>query len=166
MRVVAALLVAVASTLVAVPVRADSADEQEIRNLESNYAKAVNAKDLDNIMKAYVPDQSLFVFDAVPPRQYVGAAAYRKDWQEFLGFLKGPVKFSISDLAIFTNGDLGYSHSIQSVSSTDSKGQPIVLNLRVTDVYKKIGGKWLIVHEHISVPVDFETQKPDLESKP
>ena len=166
MRVVTALLIAVASTLLAIPARADSADEREIRDLEANYSKAVNAKDLDNIMKTYVPDESLFVFDAVPPRQYVGAAAYRKDWQEFLGFFNGPVKFSISDLAISTNGDLGYSHSIQSVTGTDSKGQSIALNLRVTDIYRKTGGKWLIVHEHISVPVDLETQKPDLQSRP
>ena len=28
------------------------------------------------------------------------------------------------------------------------------------------GGNWLVVHEHISVPVDLATDKPDLESKP
>ena len=40
------------------------------------------------------------------------------------------------------------------------------LTVRVTDVYKKIKGKWLIVHEHVSVPVDLDTDKPDLQSKP
>ena len=33
-------------------------------------------------------------------------------------------------------------------------------------VYRKIGGKWFIVQEHVSVPVDLETMKPDLMSKP
>jgi hypothetical protein len=27
-------------------------------------------------------------------------------------------------------------------------------------------GRWFVVHEHVSVPVDLETQKPDLASKP
>ena len=40
----------------------------------------------------------------------------------------------------------------------------IDLTVRVTDVYIK--GHWLIVHEHVSVPVDLDTGKPDLSSKP
>jgi hypothetical protein len=31
---------------------------------------------------------------------------------------------------------------------------------------RKIDGKWLIVMEHVSVPVNFNTMKPDLTSKP
>jgi hypothetical protein len=38
--------------------------------------------------------------------------------------------------------------------------------VRVTDVYRKLKGKWLIVQEHVSVPVDLATQKPDLQSRP
>jgi ketosteroid isomerase-like protein len=38
--------------------------------------------------------------------------------------------------------------------------------VRVTDVYKKINGNWLVIHEHVSVPVDLDTGKPDLTSKP
>jgi hypothetical protein len=37
---------------------------------------------------------------------------------------------------------------------------------RTTDVYRKMNGKWFIVEEHNSVPVDLETMKPDLLSKP
>jgi hypothetical protein len=40
------------------------------------------------------------------------------------------------------------------------------LVVRVTDVYRKLKGKWLIVQEHVSVPVDVGTQTPDLLSKP
>ena len=54
-----------------------SKDEAKIRALEEQYVAAVNAKDVNAIMKVYVPDESLFVFDVIPPRQYVGAKAYR-----------------------------------------------------------------------------------------
>jgi ketosteroid isomerase-like protein len=39
---------------------------------------------------------------------------------------------------------------------------------RVTDVYRKTDGKWLIVQEHVSVPIDFSSGKPmpDMMSKP
>lgn len=83
-----------------------------------------------------------------------------------MALFKGPVKFEISDLHIEADGTLGYSHSIQHVSGTDEKGQPIDLIWRDTAAYRKIGGNWLIVHEHGSVPVDLATGKPDLASKP
>jgi uncharacterized protein (TIGR02246 family) len=141
-------------------------DEAKIRALENQFAAAVTAKDLDAIMKVYVPDETLLVFDVVPPRQYVGAKAYRKDWQDFLALFKGSLKIEITDLQITAADPLAYSHSIQRVSGTDTKGQPIELTVRLTRVYRKINGNWLIVHEHVSVPVDLNTNKPDLASKP
>src|SRR5882757_6329085 len=91
-------------------------------------------------MKVYVPDQTLFVFDVAPPRQYVGAGAYRKDWEDFLNDLDGPVKFDITDLAVVADGNLGYSHSIQHVSGKNKKAEVLDLTVRVTDVYRKIDG--------------------------
>src|SRR4029077_1202095 len=105
----------------------------------------------------YIPDQTLFVFDVEPPRQYVGAAAYRKDWQAFLDSFNGPITFELTDLDITTDDNLAYSHSIQRVAGTDKQGKKLDLTVRVTDVYKKISGNWLVIHEHVSVPVDLDT---------
>jgi ketosteroid isomerase-like protein len=146
--------------------RAQTGDEAQIKALEDQFTAAFNAKDVNAIMKVYVPDQSLFVFDVVPPRQYVGAAAYRKDWENFLNSFDGPIKFEISDLAIVADSNLGYSHSIQHVSGKNKKGEPVDLIVRVTDGYRKVDGHWLIAMEHVSVPVDLATGKPDFQSKP
>ncbi len=146
--------------------RAASGDEANIRALEGRFVAAVNAKDVNAIMKVYVPDESLFVFDVVPPRQYVGAKAYAKDWTDFLGIFKGALKFEINDLSVTADGTMGFSHSIQHVTGTDTKGNAVDLTVRVTDVYRKFKGNWLIVHEHVSVPVDLDTGKPDLSTKP
>lgn len=138
----------------------------EIQALEDQFAAAFNAKDLDGIMKVYAPGPNLFVFDVTPPRQHVGWDDYRKDWQSFLATFKGPIKATVNDLAIFADGSMGYSHSIQHVTGTDMKGKPVEFAVRVTDVYRKIKGQWLIVHEHVSVPVNFDTLKPDIMSTP
>jgi uncharacterized protein (TIGR02246 family) len=145
---------------------AQASDEAQIRALEDRFAAAFRAKDLDAIMKVYVPDQTLFVFDVVPPRQYVGAAAYRKDWENLLADVDGPITFDISDLAIVTDGKLAYSHSIQHVQGKNKKGEAFDFTVRVTDAYRKIGGHWLVTMEHVSVPVDIDTGKADLQSKP
>ena len=141
-------------------------DKAQITALENQFAAAVRVRDVDAIMKVYEPDEGVFVFDLVPPRQYVGAAAYRKDWAGFIGGFKGKVSFTISDLSITTADTLAYSHSIQKIAGTDAKGKPFTNVVRVTDVYKKSAGKWLIVHEHVSVPVDPDTSKADMMSKP
>ena len=146
------------------PARADAA--ADIRALEDRFVAAFKAKDVDAIMKVYAPDQTLVVFDVVPPRQYVGAAAYRKDWQTFLGSFDGPIAMELTDLDVVADRYLAYSHSIQHVAGTDKQGKKLDLTVRVTDVYKKARGRWLIIHEHVSVPVDLDTGKPDLSSKP
>jgi ketosteroid isomerase-like protein len=144
--------------------RAGSNDIEQIQTLENNLAAAAEARNLDAIMKAYVPD-TLFVFDVIPPREYVGAKAFRKDW-EFLGSTKGPLKCNITDIAVVVVGDVAYGHSIQRIVATGVKGDPLDLTTRVTDVYRKSSGKRMIVQEHISIPVDLDTGKPDYASKP
>jgi len=52
------------------------------------------------------------------------------------------------------------------VTASDKQGKKLDLTVRVTRVYKKTRGQWLIIHEHVSVPVDLDTGKPDLASKP
>jgi uncharacterized protein (TIGR02246 family) len=138
----------------------------DIKALEDRFVAAFKAKDVDAIMKVYAPDQTMVVFDVVPPRQYVGAAAYRKDWQTFFDSLDGPITFEVSDLDGVADRNLAYSHSIQHVAGTDKQGRKLDLTVRVTHVYKKVHGRWQIIHDHVSVPVNLETGKPDLSSKP
>ena len=150
------------------PARAQTKDEQEIRALEDRFAAAFNAKDLDAIMKFYVPGNELFVFDVGVPRQHVGWDDYKKDWQDFLAMFSGPIQFTISDLSVTADGKIAYGHSIQHVLGKATDGSTIDMTVRLTDVYRKIDGKWLIVQEHVSVPIDFSSGKPvpDLMSKP
>jgi len=154
----------------AAPAADTVADEAAIKALEDKFVTAFNAKDIDAIMSIYADD--VFVFDIVPPRQYVGADAYRKDWE---GLLSGynNVKFDLRDLAVTTDGQLAYSHSIQHLTATQTvtvkkkkKTEKVDVTVRVTDAYKKIGGEWKIEQEHVSVPVDLATGKPDFCSKP
>ncbi len=161
-----AALVIFLSLAMAPAARADAADEAAIKALQQNFVTAVKAKDLDGIMKYYVPDETLFVFDVVPPRQFVGAAAYRKDWEEFLTSIDGQLTFEMSDFVLSADTNLAFAHSIQRTSGKTKDGNDFDFTTRVTDVFKKIDGKWLVVHEHLSVPVDLVSGTADLNSKP
>src|SRR5262249_60438833 len=111
---------------------------------------ALRRKALEATMNPSARAQPLGGFDVAPPRQYVGAAAYRKDWQTFLGSFDGPITVELTDLDVGADRNLAYSHSIQRVSGTDKHGKKLDLTARVTDVYQKIRGRWFIVHEHVS----------------
>lgn len=144
--------------------RAD--DKADITALENRFAAGIRAKDPEAVMANYIPGETLVVFDIIPPRQYVGNDAYKKDWAGvFAGCADSP-KMEISDLDITSDGKLAFSHSIQHFVCTDAKGGKLDLTMRATDAYKKVNGKWLIVHEHFSAPVDLATGKADLTSKP
>jgi len=141
-------------------------DVAQIQALEKSYIDAFNAKDLNGIMSVYVPDDSLIAFDATPPRQYVGAKAYRKDYADMLALFPGLIHVEVSDWKIDSEGNLGYGHGFFHFVGTDKDGKVWDATARQTDMYRKINGKWLILHEHASWPVDFTTGKADLTSKP
>jgi uncharacterized protein (TIGR02246 family) len=145
---------------------ADSADKAQIQALEQQLAATIAAKDLNKIMQFYAPGEDLFVFDLIPPRQYVGAAAWRKNFEGFYTTVAaGPMTVELSDLDVMTDGKLGFTHYTSHITSSDKDGKKFEMVMRTTDVLKKIKGKWLIVHEHNSVPVDLATGKADLMSK-
>jgi ketosteroid isomerase-like protein len=141
-------------------------DKAAIEALEARFAAAFNARDVNAIMRVYEPGPGLFVFDVTPPRQHVGWADYKADWEGLFKATPGRIHFSISDLSVTVVGPLAYGHSIQEVRFTRANGSKGDLVVRVTDVYRKIRGTWLIVQEHVSVPVDLDTAKADLLSKP
>ncbi len=163
---------AIAIAFVAISVSITSAAESDpasvaaIKALEANFVAGVNAKDSAKIMANYEHSSSLVVFDLLPPRQYTGWDAYKKDWEGVLAGCKSAPKMEMTDLAIDAGADFGFGHNIQHFSCAGASGAPMDLTFRVTDGYKKIHGKWLIAHEHVSVPVDLETGKADLNSKP
>jgi ketosteroid isomerase-like protein len=160
-----AALAAEAPAPVGAAAPAGPSDKAQIQGLEHAFAAAFNAKDSRKIMSHYARE-GLFVFDVTPPRQYVGWAAYKKDWDDIFAAFPGPLSFSLTDLSVTVSGDVAYGHSIQDSHFTAKDGSKVELVARVTDVYRKIAGKWLIVQEHVSVPVDLDTMKPDPLSKP
>jgi ketosteroid isomerase-like protein len=143
-----------------------SGDETAIRALEQNFSDAVNARNVDKIMASYEHGPKLVFFDVVPRQDYLGWDAYKKDWQHFLSAFNGPIAFEIQGLDITAVGDFAYSHSFQHVTGQTAAGKHADYTVRVTDVYRKTNGQWLIVQEHVSVPVDLKTGKADFGSKP
>jgi ketosteroid isomerase-like protein len=164
------LLVALGATSAALHVyaqaKATTNDKAELEALEKEYVNAFNAKDVNAVMTCYAPGKNLFVFDAVPPREYPSWEAYKKDWEALFAAFPGPASNRISEQSITVIGRVAYGHNIQSGYFMRKDGSKLDWAARCTDVYRRLNGKWLIVQEHVSFPVDLETGKADMVSKP
>lgn len=145
----------------------DDDDLSQLHMLEMTVATAFNNKDVDALMSAYAPQKSLFVFDVVgPPGVHFGWDAYREAFKQMFAAISGPLRFKMSDLEIEVSGDVGYGRSLQRVCGVHAKdGKPFDYTVRTTDVYRKISGKWLIVQEHVSLPIDRNSFTPMLHSQ-
>lgn len=141
-------------------------DIADIKAIEDRFITAFRAKDVNAIMELCVPDHSLVVFDVTPPLQRTGAQAYREDWEEAFSRFEGPLQAEISGQEVTAGSDVAYVISIHHVIGTMKGGKKVDYTVRVTDGFKKINGKWLIAHTHVSLPVDMQTGKADIESKP
>jgi uncharacterized protein (TIGR02246 family) len=139
-------------------------EEAAIKRVIEDGIKAVRDKNIEGVMSFYA--QEVVSFDVVPPLRYMGAEAFRKVWEEVFFVYQGPIDYEMHDLIITVGDDVAFAHSLNRISGTLNTGQKTDLWLRWTACFRKIGGKWLVVHHHNSVPVDLKTGRAVLDLKP
>lgn len=61
---------------------------------------------------------------------------------------------------------MAFGHSLDHVSATTTAGGKLDMWWRETACYRKFDGRWLITHQHSSVPFDVESGKASLDLKP
>jgi ketosteroid isomerase-like protein len=141
-----------------------STEEAHIRQRLESWARALRAKDLGGLMSHYTQD--IVVFDLAPPLQYQGAVAYRKNWADWFPSFQGPVGYEIRDLSVTTGADVAFCRSLNRITGTRTSGENTDVWVRATVGLRKIGGEWMINHEHFSVPINMETFAGELDLKP
>jgi uncharacterized protein (TIGR02246 family) len=141
-----------------------STAETELRALIEERAEAVRAKDIDGALAHVAPD--VVAFDVVNPLGYRGVGAIRQRLTQWLSSFAGPIGYELRDLSITASDDVAFSHSLSQVRATLTNGQKLEMWWRATVCYRKIDGRWLITHEHSSVPFDTATGKASIDLQP
>lgn len=139
-------------------------DEAQIRQQINNFVKAFCTKDLKLMMSLFSSD--VVSFDIIPPLQYVGSDVYAKVWEETFALFQGPIDIEIRDLKITSDEHVAFSYCFLQLSATMKSGNKIDYWERLTCCFKKIDNKWLIVHEHVSLPADLKNGKAVMNLKP
>jgi uncharacterized protein (TIGR02246 family) len=125
-------------------------DEAEIRTLIDRWAKAV--RDQDRLAIRADHDPGILMFDVPPPFLSQGLDAYMATWETFFASAEKPIAFDITDVQVTSSQDVAFATAIGRCIDIDRNGQREPLEFRLTMGLRKIDGRWLIMHEHHSLP--------------
>jgi ketosteroid isomerase-like protein len=131
-------------------------DEAAIRALIAGWSRALEAKDVDGLTADYLPGAVLY--DVKPPHKVVGPAAIRALWAACLPYFPAAFRSEHRDLSVAVGGDVAFCHGLHHIRPLDDPDHPAGRSwMRVTACYRKVGGRWKVAHEHVSMPFDCAT---------
>jgi len=139
-------------------------DEARIRELIEARVRAVHDKDINALLANHAPD--VLSFDVINPLQHSGSATIRERAQKWLSSYQSSIGYDVRNLNISASDTIAFCHYLYRVSGTLISGGEVDMWVRATVCLRKVDGKWMIAHEHQSVPFDVETGKASLDLKP
>jgi ketosteroid isomerase-like protein len=125
-------------------------DESELREIIQRWSKAVRDEDFEAIRANH--DADVLIFDVPPPFLSRGIDAYMETWKIFYAYAPKPVTFNFDDIQIHAGDEVAFATAIGHCRNIEPDGQIIPLDFRLTMGFRKIDGRWRIVHEHHSLP--------------
>jgi ketosteroid isomerase-like protein len=128
-----------------------SAVKIQIRRVLEQWTEATRMGRREEILANHTSDVT--IFDVLPPMQYKGAKAYRKSWDEWQPETVGLGVFEIQDLKITADQKVGFAYGFIRCGGTKPDGEKFEDFVRATFCLRKIADKWMVAHQHISMPV-------------
>ena len=125
-----------------------ASDETQVRELIQRWAKAVSSGDRKAILAHHSRDLLMFDF----PGTVIGLEAYDETRDFFFANPRGPISFVPRDIAVTASTDVAFASCLVHCEGTSAGA----VDFRLTTGLRKIGGEWVIVHEHHSVPTKEE----------
>jgi ketosteroid isomerase-like protein len=132
-----------------------SGAEKELRQLVLERVEAVRAKDPNPLDASQAED--VVTFEVIPPLVSHGKDIGREATRRWFDSYDGPIGYEVRDLGIVAEGDVGFCWFVYHVTGTTVAGTEVSMWVRATLGCRRIGGRWVIVHDHESVPFDPET---------
>ena len=129
----------------------DSAAKDEIAELIAKWTQAVRHEDFAGI-RAHHSDDFL-MFDVPPPFQSRGLDAYMDTWKTFYQSQARPITFYFEQTEITASDTVAFATAIGTCGYIED-GVKTSLKFRLTMGFEKREGRWLILHEHHSLPAE------------
>jgi ketosteroid isomerase-like protein len=150
---IAVFSTALSSPAIAEPLGTND-DAKTITALENQMA---GETDVDKLIQNYA--DTAIVAGIAAPGWYNGRQEIYQALKPQLANLKA-VSFNIDELSVAANGNFACAAMQVNYNKTRKDGTQERVAVRQLDAFKKIDGKWQIVQQHLSVPVDQKTATP------
>lgn len=138
--------------------------ESEVGALLDRRSEAMRMKDIDRLMSLYSPD--IVYFDLVPPLRYAGTTALRGRFLDWFDRWKSAIGQEIRDLNVLGSGDVAAAHMLIWASGALKDGREVGYWVRTTNGCQRSNDRWLITHEHVSLPVDMTSGRAAMDLAP
>jgi ketosteroid isomerase-like protein len=131
------------------------ANESEIREVIEGKAATLRTGDVKALLAHYAPQ--VVEFSLAPPLRQPYDAQDPAPVEGWIATFEAPPQRAVTQLEIVADGDVAYATSIDCLTGTP-KGATESFSLwyRVTLGLRKIDGRWLVTHEHESVPFEMD----------
>lgn len=130
-------------------------DYTEFKKLIDSYFSACDSMDMGDEMAFYADDKGLVFYDFLPPVKYNGWHEYKEAMAKGneLHKLAGLTLKPNDDLRVIRKGSMAFTTMTFGLAYRNPKTQkPKKTVARHTIIWEKRGRRWLILHEHVSVP--------------
>jgi uncharacterized protein (TIGR02246 family) len=126
------------------------------------YRDAVHAKDVDRFVAIFADD--VRVFDMWGTWSHNGIDSWREMAEGWFGSLGNElVRVEFDDVQTTVGDDVAVLSAFVTFTGLSADGDELrSLNNRLTWGLRKTDGRWKVVHEHTSAPVEMATGKVDL----
>ncbi|SCG72460.1 YybH family protein [Micromonospora humi] len=128
---------------------------RELRDLIEARVAAVARRDAGALAAQQAGD--VLAFNVLPPLRLRGAdevAPQTEAW--FDAYADGP-GYEVRELHVDADGDLGYCAFLYHVTGRLKSGADVSMWVRATLVCRRRDGRWVVVHDHESIPWDPES---------
>ena len=125
-------------------------DDSAVRDLLEQWAAAVRAKKMSEVLANHSLDFRMF--DVPSPFESRGLTAYEDTWKLFYSSQPEPVAFDIKWMQVVAGDDVAFAFAHMQCVEPTERVQRTPLDFRLTVCLRKVEGRWIIMHEHHSVP--------------
>lgn len=124
------------------------------QKLINDYCAAWSSANPDNAARFYAKDSGLVFYD-VAPFSYHGWKEYNEGVRKEF-FNDNFVSASLTagkDLKVTRRGTVAWTTVTMHLSEKTKNGKDVDTDLRYTGIWERRGNSWVLVHEHLSVPL-------------
>lgn len=130
-----------------------ASDEAAFRKLIDNYCAAWSSHNAENASKFYAKEDGLVFYD-LAPFSYHNWKEYRAGAQKAFFDTSESAKLTAGkELKVARRGNFAWMTVPMHLSITGKDGKVSDTEVRYTGIWERRGANWLIVHEHLSVPM-------------